>query len=137
MRRMAVPLLVIAILVGIAIAGYWFKQQPVAQPVACADPESGCSFRHDSATIQVRFSTRPTPLEAFQLNVSQVAADRISAEFQMRGMEMGFNRYDLSPTLDGAFTATVMLPVCVSGRHDWTMFLTIDNTRYALPFSTH
>lgn len=134
---MIAPLLVIAGLVGIALAGVWFKHPPDARPVACVDPVAGCSFEHDGARVQVHFSGQPAPLDAFQLDVRPVTADRISAEFQMQGMEMGFNRYDLSPTPSGAFTAQVTLPVCVSGRHDWTLFLTIDGTRYALPFSTH
>jgi len=135
-KRLIVPVLVIAGLVGIALAGYWFRQQADARPVACSDPVAGCGFEHDGAPVQLRFSRLPIPLEAFQLDVRSVSAERISAEFQMQGMEMGFNRYDLSPT-PGGFKAQVTLPVCVSGRHDWTMFLTVDGTRYAVPFSTH
>lgn len=137
MKRLIVPVLVIAGLVGIALAGYWFRQPADARAVACGDPVAGCSFEHDGAPVQLRFSRLPIPLEAFQLDVGPVAADRISAEFQMQGMEMGFNRYDLRPAADGGFKAQVTLPVCVSGRHDWTMFLTVDGTRYAVPFSTH
>ncbi|MBT9568510.1 MAG: hypothetical protein IV085_09455 [Thiobacillus sp.] len=137
MKRVIAPVLVIVGLVGIALAGYWFKQQADARPVACIDPVAGCHFEHAGTPVQLRFSRRPVPLKAFQLDIHSVAADRISAEFQMQGMEMGFNRYDLSPTPGSAFTAQVTLPVCVSGRHDWTMFLTIDGTRYAVPFSTH
>ncbi len=52
----------------------------------------------------------------------------------MQGMEMGFNRYDLRPAASGEFASNVTLPVCVSGRHDWSLTLDIDGSHYALPF---
>jgi hypothetical protein len=84
----------------------------------------------------VRFSAQPVPLEAFELTVTAPDAARISAEFQMVGMDMGFNRYDLHPVARGTFASKVTLPVCVSGRRDWTLYLELDGSRYALPFST-
>jgi hypothetical protein len=75
-------------------------------------------------------------MEPFELRVTAPGARRVSAEFQMVGMDMGFNRYDLRPTPDGEFASRVTLPVCVSGRRDWVLYLDIDGTRYALPFST-
>jgi hypothetical protein len=30
----------------------------------------------------------------------------------------------------------VTLPACVSGQHDWLLYLDIDGSRYELPFST-
>jgi hypothetical protein len=130
------PLLLAAALVAIAMAGYWLKRPAEAMAVACADPLAGCSFSHRGAAASVRFSAQPTTLEAFELNVRAAGANRISAEFQMVGMDMGFNRYDLRPTADGAWAAKVTLPVCVSGRRDWVLYLDLDGSRYAIPFST-
>ena len=137
MKRMAAPLLLIVALIGIAVAGYWFKQPAKAQAVACADPLAGCVFSHHGSKVKVVFTTQPAPLKTFQLNVHAPGAARIQAEFQMNGMQMGFNRYDLRPVEAGVFSSSVTLPVCVSGRRDWTMFLEIDGTHYTLPFSTH
>jgi hypothetical protein len=136
MKRVAVPLLLAAALIAIAVAGWWLKRPAEAVAVACADPLAGCTFNHRGTPANVHFSALPTPLEAFGLRVSAPNARRISAEFQMVGMDMGFNRYDLRPAEDGAFTSNVTLPVCISGRHDWTLFLDVDGTRYALPFSS-
>jgi hypothetical protein len=136
MNRVAVPLLLILALIGIAVAGYWLKRPPEAQAVACVNPLAGCVFSHHGAEVKVTFSSQPSPLKAFQLNVRAPGVAKISAEFQMNGMEMGFNRYDLRPTKAGVFTSSITLPVCVSGRRDWTMFLAIDDTHYTLPFST-
>lgn len=136
MKRVAVPLLLAAALIAIAVAGWWLKRPADAVAVHCADPQAGCAFSHRGAAVEVRFLSQPTPLEAFGLRVSAPNARRISAEFQMTGMDMGFNRYDLRPAGDGAFASNVTLPVCISGRHDWTLFLDVDGTRYALPFKS-
>ena len=136
MRRVLLPLLLVVVLAAIAVAGYWLSRPAASQAVACADPLAGCSFSHRGATVMLRFSAHPKPLEAFELRVSAPGTARISAEFQMNGMEMGFNRYDLRPAGNGMFASRVTLPVCVSGRRDWTLYLEIDGAHYALPFST-
>jgi len=136
MKRIWVPLLLVVALAAIAVAGYWLKRPAEALAVPCADPLAGCAFSHQGTTVSVRFSSQPAPLEAFELRVTAPVATRISAEFQMVGMDMGFNRYDLRPAGGGAFASRVTLPVCVSGRRDWTLTLDLDGSRYALPFST-
>lgn len=136
MKRIVLPLLLVVALVAIAVAGYWLKRPAEAVAVACADPLAGCSFSHRGTTVKVRFSARPAPLEAFELSVDAPGASRISAEFQMVGMDMGFNRYDLRRGPQQEWAAQVTLPVCVSGERDWLLFLDVDGARYALPFST-
>jgi hypothetical protein len=121
---------------AIAVAGWWLKRPAEAVAIRCADTLAGCAFSHRGATANVRFSTQPAPLQAFELRVAAPGAARISAEFQMVGMDMGFNRYDLRPAGNGRFASNVTLPVCVSGRHDWLLYLDVDGSRYALPFST-
>ncbi|MCA1979681.1 MAG: hypothetical protein LDL19_10650 [Thiobacillus sp.] len=135
MRRTLLPLLLALALIAIAVAGWWLKRPAEAVAVACADPLAGCTFSHAGQPVRVRFSAVPVPLEAFALEVTAAHVRRVSAEFQMVGMDMGFNRYDLHGR-DGAYSARVTLPVCVSGRHDWTLYLTLDDRRYALPFSS-
>ncbi len=136
MKRTLLPLLVAFALVAIAAAGYWLKRPAEAITVPCASPLAGCSFSHAGAPATVRFSRTPVPLEAFDLAVEAPNAHRVSAEFQMVGMDMGFNRYDLRPK-NGTFAARITLPVCVSGRRDWVLYLELDGRRYALPFSSH
>jgi len=135
-KRVITPLLLVVALVAIAMAGYWLKRPAEAMTVSCVDPLAGCAFSHRGVTAVVRFSARPAPLEAFELSVRAPGARRISAEFQMVSMDMGFNRYDLRPAGNDAFASKVTLPVCVSGRRDWLLYLDIDGSRYALPFST-
>lgn len=132
-KRAIVPLAIVAALIAVAVAGYWLKRPPDAIAFTCAEPREGCVFSHAGAPVTLRFSHTPAPLEAFELTIEAADARHVSAEFQMVGMDMGFNRYDLRPTVAG-FSARVTLPVCVSGRHDWLLYLDIDGRRYALPF---
>lgn len=135
--RVLAPLLLVVALVAIAVAGYWLKRPAEALAVPCADPLTGCAFSHRGATASVRFSVRPVPLEAFELSVRAAGVTRISAEFQMVGMDMGFNRYDLRQVADGDWASNVTLPACASGQGDWVLYMELDGSRYALPFSTH
>jgi hypothetical protein len=135
MKRTLIPLLVALGLLVIAAAGWWLKRMPESQTVTCANPIAGCAFSHAGQPATMRFSATPVPLEAFELTVDAPGARRVSAEFQMVGMDMGFNRYDLRPA-HGAFAARITLPICVSGRHDWIITLTLDGARYALPFES-
>lgn len=136
MRRLWLPLAMIALLVAIAVAGYWAKRPAEAEPIACVDPVAGCEFRHRGVSAGIRFSQLPVPLEPFVLSVKAPDSARVSAEFHMVGMDMGFNRYDLRPQVTGEFSSRITLPVCVSGRRDWMLYIDIDGRRYALPFSS-
>jgi hypothetical protein len=136
MKRVLVPLLLVFALLAIAFTGYWLKRPAPAQAVVCAEPLAGCTFIHRGSAVKLVFSTPPKPLESFDLRIHAPGVTRISAAFQMNGMDMGFNRYDLRSTGSGTFIAKVTLPVCVSGRHDWTLHLEVDGRHYALPFST-
>ncbi len=75
-------------------------------------------------------------MQPFQIEVRAPNAKHARAEIQMVGMDMGFNRYELHPSVQGTFTATITLPVCVSGRRDWNLYLAIDANTYVIPFST-
>jgi hypothetical protein len=136
MKKLWLPLTMIAVLVAIAVAGYWAKRPPESESIACSDPVAGCDFRHRGAAARVRFSELPVPLEPFGLSVTAPGSARVSVEFQMVGMDMGFNRYDLRPLPDGTFSSRITLPVCISERQDWLLYLQIDGNNYVLPFSS-
>ncbi len=136
MKRVLAPLLLVVALLAVAVAGWWLKRPAEAVTVTCADLLTGCTFEHRGKPAHVRFSTLPAPMEAFEVRVAIMDVSRVSAEFQMVGMDMGFNRYDLRPAGQDAFAAKVTLPVCVSGRRDWILYVDLDGSRYAVPFST-
>lgn len=136
MKKLWLPLTMIAVLVAIAVAGYWAKRPAEAESIACSDPVAGCDFHHRGTPARVHFSELPVPLEPFTLSVTAPGSARVSVEFQMVGMDMGFNRYDLRSLPDGTFSSRITLPICVSGRRDWLLYLQIDRKNYVLPFSS-
>jgi hypothetical protein len=136
MRSWLTPLLIIVALGGLAL---WGKhQQPQtsgAQIIACRDPVTGCGFVHEGRQSQLRFSAVPKPMEGFSIELYAPAARKVSAEFQMSGMDMGFNRYDFKAGENGLFKAeSILLPVCTQSRSDWIVFFNLDDKRYQLDF---
>lgn len=130
------PLIIALILTAVAIIGARSKQPPIAQPIACSDPVHGCAFTQRGQPAQLHFSHLPKPLQAFTLTVRAPGAKDVHAQFQMQGMEMGAGRYALAAQPRDTFTASVSLPVCVTGRRDWKLYLQIDAQRYEMPFSS-
>lgn len=99
-------------------------------PVTCADPLAGCRIGDG---LELRFSHTPSAMQAFDLEIVAPQETPVHASFQMRGMEMGMNRYRLLWE-QGKWRAKVMLPACVQGRHDWLLRLEVDGRAYEIPF---
>lgn len=136
MKRLIVPVLIIAALAGLAIWGAWQKTPShAAQVITCENPLAGCTFLHEGLPASIRFSTQPEALKPFLLSVSSPGLHKASVSFQMAGMDMGFNRYDLRHGADGSWTARVTLPVCTVSRVDWIAELTLDGKLYTLAFN--
>lgn len=136
LSRWLLPLLVALILIAIATVGPRMRQPHDSKLIACPNPVHGCSFMHRGQAAQLRFSTPPKPLQAFTLTIRAPGARQVHAQFQMQGMEMGGGRYTLAIQTPDTFAAPINLPVCVTGRRDWKLYLQIDAQRYAMPFSS-
>lgn len=115
--------------------------------VDCASLDSGCSVQADGRTLRFGMQANAKPLAPFDIWVSATgsgatsegaqAIGKVEARFTMEGMDMGFNLYTLRPDAQGVFRARVTLPICVTGRRDWTMILEVDQTRLLIPFVTN
>lgn len=134
--RWGLPLIIALLLVIVALVRIRTQPSTEAQTIACADAVLGCAFKHRGQTVQLRFLQSPAPLQAFTMTLHAPGARQVKAEFHMQGMEMGFNRYNFTTDKTGGFTARVTLPVCLSGRRDWKLYLQIDAQSYEIPFST-
>ena len=134
--RWGLPLMIAMVLIIVALVGARMQPSSESQMIACTDPVIGCQFEHGGKTVQLRFSHSPMSLQPFTITLHAPGARQVQAEFQMQGMEMGFNRYQFTADNTGLFKARVTLPVCVSGRRDWKLYLQIDAQPYAIPFST-
>lgn len=136
-KRFAIPALVLAALAALAIWGALRKNRPEqVQPILCANPVAGCPFVHHDAPARIGFSSTPETMKPFVITLSHPALRQVSASFQMAGMDMGFNRYDLKRGPDGNWTASIVLPVCTASRADWVAELKLDGQFYSLSFAT-
>lgn len=138
MKRLAAPILIILALAALALWGALQKTpSQAAQPIICPDPVAGCTFLHNGLPAKLQFSTQPMALKPFMLTITSENLRKGSASFQMSGMDMGFNRYDLRPDRSGSWSANVTLPVCTVSRVDWIAELDLDGRIYSLTFSLH
>lgn len=113
------------------------RQDKPAPMVACVDPAAGCRFNVGGREVSLRFGQPITAMAPFDVNVKIAQAREVRATFAMRGMDMGSNQYRLLAANDGNWGAKVMLPVCVQGRRDWIMTLSVDGEAVTVPFSSH
>ena len=134
MRKLWLPLVAALAFVAVAVAGWYWKRAPGMTAVDCADPVRGCTFIHKGLPVELRFSIQPKPFEPFRMGVVAPAARKVSVEFQMAGMDMGFNRHDLHPGRAGQFGGEVSQPAGVTGRHSRQATLALDENRYTFIF---
>lgn len=123
-------------LVKAALIGWYVLQRPTASPVTtvlCPVTAQTCRL---SSGVVLRFIDPPSESHAFTLALEGAVESEPNAEFSMRSMDMGFNRYRFI-RVHNRWEARVTLPVCVTGRHDWLMTLNLNAQRYQLPLSMH
>ena len=111
------------------------KPAPQAGTVICRDPVAGCRFEVGGKGVVLRFSESPRAMRSFLMEVDAPSAVAVRADVMMPGMDMVPNRYELDRGPDGHWRAKVLLPVCISGREDWRLALTVDEQTASVPFS--
>jgi hypothetical protein len=133
-------LLVLCIALGFAAKSYFAKDDLVAISILpCADITQSCG----NERFKVQFSEAPQVMKPLHLNLHMNQAEavkNIHVDFAMQSMEMGLNRYRLSPAnQSGDWQAEVTLPICVQGRSDWNILVEVEAggnvQRFQLPFS--
>lgn len=137
-RPLLWTLLPLAIMALVAVV-LWRGQDGAAKPavtLACADLAGGCDTLLGAKRVRVGMLGELKPLKPIRVWLDAPGAKKVEARFTMQGMDMGFNLYTLRPEADGRFVAHVTLPVCVTGRRDWVMHITIDQVELAVPFVT-
>lgn len=129
------PLLILALIGLVLWSGHAARDDAVVT-VACASLTAGCSRTVAERTIEFGVDSQPSPMQPFSLWVRAEGGGLVEASFTMEGMDMGFNLYRLRADANGVFRGRVTLPVCITGRRDWTMTLRVDDIRLAVPFVT-
>lgn len=138
-----IGMILFSLLVVMLAAVFFFEQKKrlgdeKTELVACVDIMQSCG----NAAFSVRFKEAPQVMKPLNLEFVSTAPKEIQnvrASFAMKGMEMGFNRYQLIKAGQNEWQAEVTLPVCVQGRSDWEMLIEIEaeegKQRFLVPFS--
>lgn len=119
-------LVVAAILgAGVAMQQRLGGERPWALPAQrCADLARGCVLKHGAQKIVLRTTAPPRPMEAMTLTVEGLREGPAYLWFAMDGMDMsGLGRHALRVSPAGVARLTLVLPLCVTGRHDWRLHL--------------
>lgn len=131
------PLAIVVLIAGVVGYNHWRSLAAPAETVlACADLRAGCAAPHLGAKARIGVDGELRLLQPFELWVRLDAATKVQASFTMAGMDMGFNLYTLRPDGRGNYRTRVILPMCVTGRHDWRLHVDIDGARTTLSFVT-
>jgi hypothetical protein len=133
--KCAALILFILSLVGAELYHVLKPDSSASVTLTCPTPTQGCVFSLNGQPAQLHFMGTPSGLHPFVIQLNAPAIKDSYASFTMRGMDMGFNRYRLLAVAPGVWQARVVLPVCVTGRRDWVLTLTIDGNDYELPFT--
>lgn len=135
-KKLAIAILALVALAALAVLGARQKTSTqTAQIIICPDPLAGCTFLHKNLPAHLQFSAQPEALKPFALSLTSPGLRKASVSFQMSGMDMGFNRYNLLPETGGLWTANIRLPVCTASRADWIAELDLDGRLYRLSFA--
>jgi hypothetical protein len=87
-----------------------------------------CKAGDAQHAVTLHFPEEVAYLKPFKIRVTiqgfgQEVIEKVEVDFKMMGMDMGLNRFTLSPSVNEKGNVTYegegILPVCVSGRVDW------------------
>lgn len=119
MHRNVWGLIAIVVGIGAGLAYFWSRPATTVaiEPLACEDIQQGCK----NADLTIRAMTTPKVMQSFEMRIDAAGAEKVVANFEMKDMQMGVNRYRFQPQADGSWQALVTLPLCAHGRNDWSM----------------
>lgn len=115
----------------------------LGQATGCDTSQATCMVEHENTTVSLTLGPEVVPLKPFNSTVSiqgvNVAPNSVIVDFQMKGMDMGVNRYRLIE--DGVkWEGKVTLPVCTASRMDWIALVEFNSNgktyRAGFPFHT-
>jgi hypothetical protein len=116
--------LIFAFWMSTAAFFYYFPQAIDPPLTQCADLKQGCLLTDTSYRIQM--NQQPQKLLPFNVRVTG-KAKTVEISLTMKDMDMGVNRYQLTPNSDyNQWQGMMILPACVSGRRDWLALVIID-----------
>ena len=104
---------------------------------SCDPTKNTCEIEYNKTIFILEFKGTASGLVPFEVLVksNNTQPDSIELSFDMQGMDMGYNVYNLKKNRAG-WSAVVILPVCSLGRSDWLMRvkLLFENESYVTEF---
>jgi hypothetical protein len=146
-KKILIDFIGVLLIALVVVVGY--KLSPMLLPKAdvTVQPDPACDLQQQSCAvnlpsggkIELSMGTRPVPMvKPFEVQVtsSGFSPARVAVDFAGVDMNMGLNRPEFTPRGDGKFSATVTLPVCITGQMDWlvTVLIETGNERIAIPY---
>lgn len=145
-KSTAITMAMLALLLGIAIAGHFFSPLLLPKADIKAVPDAGCNLQAqacaallpDGARIELSITPRPIPILTplrVEVSLSGLKANKVEIDFAGETMNMGYNRVELAAGND-RHGGEASLPVCVSGGMSWvaTVLIETDRQRIAVPY---
>lgn len=132
---------------GLGLLAYRYAPQlsTAAEVRTALDPTCSLAHRECSAEVpgggRIRLAITPRPIPVMETIRIEVTAEDLRArsatvDFSGVDMNMGFNRYSLTPAGGGRFGGVGVLPVCSRQRMAWeaTVLVETPEGRIAAPF---
>jgi hypothetical protein len=146
-KAWALNMAMLALLIGIAGAGYYWSPLLLPKADVTATPQAGCDVQRaacaavlpDGARIELSIAPRPIPILTplrVEVMVTGIEARKVEVDFAGESMNMGYNRIELATTGNGRHTGEASLPVCLSGGMNWVVTVQVETgrQRIAVPY---
>jgi hypothetical protein len=90
----------------------------------CNPVQATCTAGNGDMIMALRLQGDVRPLHRFSVQVSlggsvATAVEQVSVRFDMVGMDMGENRFQLSRQAESVWQGQALLPACSQGGRDW------------------
>lgn len=102
--------------------GEQVAQGQLSEVTGCDVADSACTADFgEGHVLTLRLGPPVRPLTPFmvQADITGMEARGVTVDFKMVGMDMGSNRYRLTPK-EGVWHGQTILPICTASRSDWT-----------------
>ncbi len=114
---------------------HWVQRNPAHATILNADHACNpvgklCTASNAALAVKLGLGGSIQPLTAFPVKVELIGGEaakvqKVTVNFSMLNMDMGFNRFDLSQQADKTWRGQAILPVCSMGRREWRVTVEI------------
>ena len=149
-KKILIDLIGVLLIALVVVVGYKYSPLLLPKVDVTVQPDPDCDLQQQACAvnlpsggkIELSMRTRPVPMvKPFEVEVasSGFVPSRVEVDFAGVDMNMGLNRPEFTARGEGKFSATVTLPVCITGQMDWqvTVLVETGRERIAIPYRLH